>query len=78
MPDWPTVSGALERTFTFADFAEAMVFVNRVAELAESAGHHPDITISWNTVTLRLWDHHDDAITDRDYRLAAEIDGIEP
>jgi 4a-hydroxytetrahydrobiopterin dehydratase len=73
MPDWPTVNGALERTFTFADFVEAMTFVNDVARVAEEAGHHPDIAISWNKVTLRLWDHHSDAITEQDRTLASTI-----
>ena len=60
--------------FTFADFAEAMAFVNDVAAVAEEAGHHPDIAISWNKVTLRLWDHHTDAITEQDHALASAID----
>ena len=76
MTDWPTVDGALERTFAFADFVEAMAFVNRVAKVAEEAGHHPDIAISWNKVTLRLWDHHTDAITDLDRALAATIGAL--
>jgi len=76
MADWTTSDGALERQFTFTDFVEAMVFVNRVAEIAEEAGHHPDIAISWNKVTLRLWDHHTDAITDKDHALAARFDAL--
>ena len=76
MTDWPVVDGALERTFTFGDFVEAMVFVNDVAKIAEDAGHHPDIAISWNTVTLRLWDHHTSAITDQDRALAATIGAL--
>jgi 4a-hydroxytetrahydrobiopterin dehydratase len=76
MADWTTIDGALERQFTFADFVEAMAFVNRVAEIAEEAGHHPDIAISWNKVTLRLWDHHAAAITDKDHALAARIDAL--
>ena len=73
MADWPTVDGALEQTFTFTDFVEAMAFVNDVARVAEDAGHHPDISISWNKVTLRLWDHHTNAITDQDRAVAATI-----
>jgi len=76
MTGWPTVDGALERTFIFTDFAEAMAFVNSVAKVAEEAGHHPDIAISWNKVTLRLWDHHTDAITDLDRALATTIEAL--
>ena len=76
MADWTTSDGALERQFTFTDFVEAMVFVNRVAEIAEEAGHHPDIAISWNKVTLRLWDHHTATITDKDRSLAAQFDAL--
>lgn len=76
MADWPVVDGALERTFTFADFVGSMAFVNRVAELAEEADHHPDIAISWNRVTLRLATHSAGAITEKDHALADRIDGL--
>jgi pterin-4a-carbinolamine dehydratase len=68
---WSEVGGALEREFEFADFGEAMAFVNRVAELAADANHHPDIDIRWNRVTLRWSTHSAGAITDRDRELAA-------
>jgi 4a-hydroxytetrahydrobiopterin dehydratase len=67
---WNEVRGALQRGFRFADFREAMAFVNRLAEAAEEANHHPDITISWNAVTVRWWTHTKRAITDRDVELA--------
>jgi 4a-hydroxytetrahydrobiopterin dehydratase len=71
MPEgWEEVEGALERTFRFNDFAHAIDFVNRVAQVAEDEEHHPDIAIHWNKVTLRWWTHAQDAITDRDYELA--------
>jgi 4a-hydroxytetrahydrobiopterin dehydratase len=66
------VDGALERQFRFADFAEALAFVNRVGELAEEANHHPDIEIHWNRVKLRWWTHVADAITDRDREMATK------
>ena len=70
-PDgWTEVDGALERTFRFRDFTEALAFVNRVGVAAEEANHHPDISIHWNTVTLRWWTHVEDAITERDVELA--------
>jgi 4a-hydroxytetrahydrobiopterin dehydratase len=67
---WSDVDGALEREFTLGDFAEAMAFANRVAELAEAENHHPDIDIRWNRVTLRWSTHSAGGITDRDRDLA--------
>jgi 4a-hydroxytetrahydrobiopterin dehydratase len=72
LPDgYALVNSALQREFRFKDFAEALAFVNRVGELAEREGHHPDIEIHWNEVTLRWWTHVADAVTERDYQLAA-------
>jgi 4a-hydroxytetrahydrobiopterin dehydratase len=72
LPDgYALVNSALEREFRFKDFAQALDFVNRVGELAEREGHHPDIEIHWNKVILRWWTHVADAVTDRDYELAA-------
>jgi len=62
----------------FRNFAEALSFVNRVGELAEREGHHPDIEIHWNRVTLRWWTHVRDAVTDRDYELAGKANALEP
>jgi 4a-hydroxytetrahydrobiopterin dehydratase len=71
-PDgWSEVDGALEREFDLPDFRAAIAFVNRVAELAESENHHPDIRISYKRVTLRWWTHTAGGITDRDRELAA-------
>jgi 4a-hydroxytetrahydrobiopterin dehydratase len=68
---WGEVDGALEREFEFPDFRGSMAFVDRVAELAESENHHPDIRISYNRVTLRWWTHTAGGVTDRDRELAA-------
>ena len=70
------VKGALQREHEFRDFAEALAFVNRVGELAERENHHPDIEIHWNRVTLRWWTHVQDAVTDRDYELAARANEL--
>jgi 4a-hydroxytetrahydrobiopterin dehydratase len=67
---WEEIDGALERTFRFDDFAHAIDFVNRIAEVAEAEDHHPDIAVHWNKVMLRWWTHAQDAITGRDYELA--------
>jgi 4a-hydroxytetrahydrobiopterin dehydratase len=74
--DWTETGGALERTFELASFAEAIAFVNRVAELAESENHHPDIAIAYKKVTLRWSTHSAGGITDRDRELAARSDGL--
>jgi 4a-hydroxytetrahydrobiopterin dehydratase len=67
---WEEVDGALERTFELKDFRAAIDFVNRVAELAEQANHHPDVEIQYRRVKLRWWTHTQQAITDRDVELA--------
>jgi len=78
MPGWHQGGGALTRDFSFRDFAEALAFVNQVGEVAEDMGHHPDIDIRWNTVTLRLSTHSEgNVVTDLDRDLAARIDGLE-
>jgi 4a-hydroxytetrahydrobiopterin dehydratase len=73
---WIEVDGALEREFEFADFAEALAFVNRVGAAAEEANHHPDVELHWNRVKLRWWTHVTGSITDRDRELAARTNGL--
>jgi 4a-hydroxytetrahydrobiopterin dehydratase len=73
---WSERDGALERTVEFPTFMDGIAFVNRVAALAEEANHHPDIAIHYRTVTLRLWTHTAQAITERDVRLAERIDQL--
>ena len=75
-PEWKLESGKLVRDWSFKDFVEAMVFVNRIAALAEQAGHHPDIDIRYNKVNLALSSHDAGGITKRDFSLAAEIGKI--
>ena len=76
-PDgWSEIDGALQREFRFADFAEALAFVNRVAAIAEEASHHPDVAIHWNTVTLRWWTHSRNAITERDEAMAERTNAL--
>ena len=71
---WELRDGRLRKQYTFRTFLRAIAFVNSVAYLAEGAGHHPDITINYNKVTLRLITHSEKALTDRDFSLAADID----
>lgn len=75
-PDWLFEDDAVQRTFQFADFAEALDFVNRVGEIAEAANHHPDIDIRWNRVRLRLTTHSEGGLTEMDVAMAARIDGL--
>lgn len=77
MSDWREEDAALVRDLKFDDFAGAMAFVNRVADAAEEANHHPDILVhGWNKVRLTLQTHTAGAVTDNDHRLAATIDEL--
>jgi len=73
---YAVIKGALQRQLVFRDFAGALAFVNRVGELAEREGHHPDVEIHGNEVKLRWWTHAKDAITERDYELAAKSNDL--
>jgi 4a-hydroxytetrahydrobiopterin dehydratase len=73
-PAWKLQGGKLVREWTFKDFVEAMQFVNRVAAVAETAGHHPDIDIRYNRVLLGLVSHDAGGITGRDVAMASRID----
>jgi 4a-hydroxytetrahydrobiopterin dehydratase len=75
-PTWKLQAGKLVREWTFSDFVTAMAFVNRIAELAESAGHHPDIDIRYNQVTLGLVSHDANGITERDAAMANRINTL--
>ncbi len=72
---WELRDGRIRKQYTFRTFLRAMAFVNSVAYLAEGAGHHPDITISYNRATLRLITHSAGGLTERDFSLAGAIDG---
>jgi len=76
LPGWATNAGTIERVFQFDDFAQAMVFVNRIADAAEAANHHPDILVNYNKVTLTLVSHDSGGVTQRDLRMAAKINGV--
>ena len=80
VPAWKLVEGEklkIQRRFTFKDFVEAMAFVNTVADVAEAEGHHPDIRISWNRVTLDLLTHAIGGLSENDFIMAAKIDELE-
>jgi len=78
LPDWTVVSGHhLVRKFTFPDFKQAMAFVNRVGNLAEEQGHHPDILLGWGKAEITTWTHKVDGLTESDFVLAAKIDKLQ-
>jgi 4a-hydroxytetrahydrobiopterin dehydratase len=72
-PGWERHGNEIRRTWAFADFVAAMAFVNRVAGLAEAAGHHPDIDIRYSRVTLVLSTHDAGGLTAKDFALAEAI-----
>jgi len=77
MSEWRQEGEALVRDDKFKDFAEAMAFVNRVADLAEEVNHHPDILVhGWNQVRLTLTTHSAGGLTDNDHEMARRIDAL--
>ncbi|MBV8632036.1 MAG: 4a-hydroxytetrahydrobiopterin dehydratase [Silvibacterium sp.] len=76
LPDWKEQQGEIIRNLEFPDFVAAMDFVNSVAAKAEAAGHHPDIDIRYNRVRLALVSHDAGGLTQRDFDLAAAIEGL--
>ncbi len=78
VPDWQVVQREgikrLERVFEFKNFAQALVFTNRVGELAESEGHHPAILTEWGKVTVTWWTHKIHGLHRNDYVMAAKTD----
>jgi len=76
LPGWELAGAEIVKEYKFADFVAAIAFVNRLAERAEAANHHPDIDIRWNRVRLALSTHSEGGLTRKDFDLAAEIEGL--
>lgn len=75
--EWHIVDGHhLERTFPFPDFRGALEFTNKVGEVAEAEGHHPDVHLRWGKARVTIWTHAIDGLTESDFVLAAKIDAI--
>ena len=76
---WMLVDNAhlLVREFRFKDFAQAMAFANKVAAIAEEENHHPDMAISWGSVSVELTTHAIAGLSENDFILAAKIDQIQ-
>jgi 4a-hydroxytetrahydrobiopterin dehydratase len=66
----------LVRTYKFPDFVTGLAFVNRVGDLAEKQGHHPDLLLAWGKVEVTIWTHAVDGLTESDFILAAKIDRL--
>ena len=77
-PDWTLIDDPprIERTFRFADFREALAFVQRVGEVAERERHHPDITFGWGYATVSLYTHKIKGLHENDFIMAAKIDRL--
>jgi len=77
VPQWKIVDGHhIVRSFAFADFRQALAFVNKVGEIAEEQGHHPDIFLSWGKAEVTTWTHKINGLTESDFILAAKIDRL--
>jgi 4a-hydroxytetrahydrobiopterin dehydratase len=75
---WDVVKGHhLHKAYTFPDFKNALAFVNRVGEVAEEQGHHPDIYLTWGKVEITIWTHKIDGLTESDFILAAKLDQLQ-
>lgn len=66
----------LEKEYKFKDFRGALEFTNKVGELAEAQGHHPDIHLAWGKVKVTIWTHKVDGLTESDFVLAAKADRL--
>ena len=72
---WHVVDGhRLVKAYRFPDFAQALAFVNRIGAIAEEQQHHPDIALAWGKVSLEVWTHKIDGLTESDFILAAKCD----
>jgi 4a-hydroxytetrahydrobiopterin dehydratase len=79
LPAWEVVGGHhLRREFRFANFREALDFVNRVGELAEEQAHHPDVDFGWGRAGITIFTHKIDGLTESDFVLAAKVDRLYP
>ena len=76
LPDWKYFANAIHKDFRFRGFRAAIAFVNRVAEQATAAGHHPDIEIHYDRVHLSLTTHSDGGVTEKDVALAHAIEDV--
>lgn len=78
LPLWGVpASGKLTREYSFPNYSQALSWVNKISEVAESENHHPDVTLKWGSVVLEIWTHTVGGLTENDFILAAKIDSLE-
>lgn len=75
-PNWKLEETRLRRRFKFPDFREALAFANKVGDLAEEEGHHPDLEVGWGYVSVKLTTHTAEGLTENDFIMAAKIDDL--
>jgi 4a-hydroxytetrahydrobiopterin dehydratase len=73
---WSFEQGHLAKSYAFADFKGALDFVNRIGAISEEQGHHPDIYMTWGKVSVEIWTHKIDGLTESDFILAAKFDEV--
>ena len=76
LPHWEVKDKKLTRAFSFDDFMGAIDFVNRIAQVAESEGHHPDLQVGWGRVVVELTSHDAGGLTAKDFKVASLIDKL--
>jgi len=76
MPEWSLAGNAIHRKFVLKSFLAAIAFVNKIAEAAEQANHHPDITINYSLVIISLSTHSESGVTQKDFQMAQAIDKV--
>lgn len=76
LKEWSLENGHLVKYYDFKNFKENMIFVNKIAELAEQEGHHPNFFINYNKLKLELWTHAIKGLSENDFILAAKIDEL--
>jgi 4a-hydroxytetrahydrobiopterin dehydratase len=76
LPGWAQAGEAIEKSFERGDFVGSVEFVSSLVEPAEAMGHHPDLAISWDTVTVTISTHSEGGLTAADFELASKIDAL--
>ena len=76
LADWKVVENKIYKRFTFANFAESLIFINKIGEIAETKDHHPDITFGWGYAEIFITTHDAGGITISDIVVAKEIDAV--
>ena len=75
--DWKvSAKGHLHKEYIFKNFMDAIDFANKIAVIAESEGHHPDLSICWGRCAVELWTHAVDGLTENDFIVAAKVDNL--